>query len=106
MALKKSDIAEATGEEQNETFVIGECLFIRTVTHHLVGRLKRISHLGPYSFLHLEEAAWVADDGRFMDCIESGKLNEVEPVTTGIRVQVAPIVDVYPWNHPLPRQQI
>lgn len=82
-------------------FSKGEIVFLRTVTHHLTGRISDI--IG--KFLVLEDAAWIADDGRFMQCIESGTLNEVEPVTCPVRLNTDCIVDAYPWRHPLPREQ-
>jgi hypothetical protein len=117
--MRKSDVAEAAAQhevanknkqnglfdEQNDTFVIGEPLFIRTITFHMTGKLERISHCGETTFLHLSDAAWIADDGRFTPCIEKGEINEVEPVTCEMRVNVSSIVDVYTWNHPLPRTQ-
>lgn len=56
--------------------MIGEKFFFRTVTYHMTGRVKRL--IG--SIIELENAAWIADSGRFMNCIKEGKLNEVEPV--------------------------
>ena len=58
------------------------------------------------TWLILDEAAWVADSGRWMDAIETGKLNEVEPVTSIVRLNTDAFVDVYCWHHPLPRKQI
>ena len=37
--------------------------------------------------------------------IEDGVLNEVEPVTGRVRVNIGSIIDVYEWRHPLPREQ-
>jgi hypothetical protein len=31
----------------------------------------------------LEDAAWIADTGRFADALKSGKFNEVEPFPDG-----------------------
>jgi len=56
-------------------------------------------------FLILTDAAWIADSGRFMQAIETGELGEVEPVTVPVRVNIASIIDVYHWKHPLPREQ-
>lgn len=79
----------------------GEKVFIRTVTHHLTGRIVDV--IG--DFIVLEDAAWIADDGRFMDCINVGKLNEVEPVNGKVRVNTTSFIDVYEWQHDLPRGQ-
>lgn len=82
-------------------FQVGEKVFIRTVTYHLTGKIK--AHVG--KFLVLEDAAWIADSGRFMAAINDGTLNEVEPVKCDVRVNIDTIVDVYEWAHALPRTQ-
>lgn len=83
-------------------FEIGEAYYIRTVTHHQTGRVKKI--IG--KFLVLEDAAWIADSGRWKDAIESGKLSEVEPVECAVYVNTDSIIDAYDWSHKLPRTQI
>jgi len=106
--MKKSDVVNALMEE-NEVdgcgfpFVIGEKVFIRTVTFHCTGKITGIKKAGDCYFLVLEDAAWVASSGRFSTAIEEGTLDEVEVVSTPIRVNVSSIVDVFHWNHPLPR---
>ena len=103
--MKKSDIVEAIAADEGSTFVIGEQVLIRTVTFYVTGRITRISTTGITTFLHLEDAAWISDTGRFMDAIETGTLGEIEPVTTPVRVNIATAIDVYHWNHPLPKKQ-
>lgn len=56
-------------------FEIGAIYFIRTVTMIQVGRVVAASH----RYLVLEEAAWVAETGRFADALEKWQFNEVEP---------------------------
>lgn len=80
---------------------IEEKLFIRTVTYHSVGRVKRIF---AEEFLELEDASWVADSGRFMNAIKEGILDEVEPVGQ-VYVNIKSIIDFFPWNHELPKEQ-
>ena len=102
--MDKLKLIEAILESKcdaDSAFVIGEKVFIRTVTYHLTGRIVKI--VG--KFLTLADAAWIADDGRFMDCIQNGKLNEVEPVKCEVRVNLGSIIDVYEWAHDLPRCQ-
>lgn len=79
----------------------GECLLIRTVTMTVTGRVVDCSA----SWIMLDSAAWVADTGRFADAIETGKLNEVEPMGDRVRVARGSIVDVAPWRHDLPTTQ-
>jgi len=81
--------------------MIGEKFFFRTVTYHLTGRVKKV--IG--SFLELENAAWIADSGRFMSAIKEGKLSEVEPVGRAF-INLSSLVDFFPWTHPLPEKQV
>lgn len=83
-------------------FELGEKVAIRTVTHYLTGKITKITG----KFLTLSDAAWIADTGRFMNFIEEGKVNEVEPVTSDIRINSDTIIDCYTWRHDLPRKQI
>ena len=85
----------------DEPFVIGESVFIRTVTYHLTGQIVAIKGI----FLVLDKAAWIANDGRFMQSINDGNLQEVEPVNGLVRVNISSIVDVFQWMHELPREQ-
>jgi hypothetical protein len=80
--------------------LVGKKLFMRTVTYHMVGRVEGI--MG--SFLKLKDASWIADSGRFMNAIKEGKLNEVEPVGIAF-VNIESVVDMFPWEHDLPKAQ-
>lgn len=80
--------------------MVGEKFFFRTVTYHLTGRVKKV--MG--SILELENAAWIADSGRFMQAIKEGILSEVEPVGRAF-ISVNSLVDFFPWKHPLPDKQ-
>lgn len=81
--------------------LVGGNVFVRTVTHHYTGRLAAIAD----GFLHLEDAAWIADDGRFATALETGALNEVEPYPRDCYVSVGSVVDLCEWQHDLPRTQ-
>lgn len=92
------------GEEQydlNELDdLIGKNFFFRSVTYHMTGKVT--SRIG--KILKLEQAAWIADSGRFMQAIQNGELSEVEPV--GIMyLNMDTIVDFFPWKHDLPKEQ-
>ena len=80
---------------------VGKKLFIRTVTYHLIGEVK--ARVG--QFFHLKNASWVADSGRFMDALKTGKLSEVEPVGEAF-VNVNSITDMFVWKHVLTQRQI
>lgn len=82
-------------------FEVGKAYFIRTVTYFATGRVKAI--VG--QFLVLDDAAWVADTGRFREAIMKGILNEVEPVEVDMFVNLNSITDAFSWKHKLPREQ-
>lgn len=79
---------------------VGQSIFVRTVTYHLVGRVTKI--VGKLIFL--EDASWVADSGRFMNAIKDGTFDEVEPVGDWF-VNMDSIVDGGLWMHELPTKQ-
>lgn len=82
-------------------FQVGSNYFIRTVTYFSTGKVKAV--VG--QFLVLEEAAWIADTGRFMQAIMEGKLSEVEPVMVDMFINLNSITDAFVWKHKLPREQ-
>ena len=96
----------------SDTFLLndGEQVFIRTVTYHYVGRIEYPSSDDGFAlrqdYIMLADASWVADSGRFFDALRSGTLSEVEPMPHGVLVARASIVDISPWPHKLPDQQI
>lgn len=77
--------------------LVGQELFIRTVTYHMTGKV--VKRMG--AFIQLEDAAWIADSGRFNEAIKDGTLSEVEPVGTAW-VNLSSVVDFFPWKHKLP----
>ena len=89
-------------DERNETYdsFIGKKLFIRTVTYHCIGKVEAI--VG--KFFMLSGGSWIADSGRFMNAIQEGTLDEVEPVGN-MWVSIDAIVDMFPWIHDLPIEQ-
>jgi hypothetical protein len=89
--------------EVSHPYKIGRAYFIRTVTHHLTGRLIKVTA----KELVLEDAAWIADDGRFCEAIADGVLNEIEPFPDGLDVIVGrgSLIDCVEWKHELPRKQ-
>jgi len=81
---------------------VGECVIIRTVTHYFTGRVVSESE----RWIALDEAAWVADTGRFAEALKTGVLAEIEPYPGPCLVAVGAVVDVSPWPHPLPRMVV
>lgn len=80
-------------------FERGTKVFIRTVTFHHVGEVEAVED----GFVKLKGASWVADSGRFGLALEKGELSEVEFVGD-CAVNVATIVDAFPWNHDMPAE--
>lgn len=82
-------------------FEPGNKVFIRTVTYHSVGEVVKTEG----GWLYLKDASWVADSGRFNIALSEGTLSEVE-VVGDLAINVATIVDVFPWRHELPTESI
>ncbi len=80
---------------------VGTKVLIRTVTHYYTGRIVELNA----TEIVLEDAAWIADTGRFATALKDGTLNEVEPYPAGTSVSRGAVVDVSPWNHDLPKAQ-
>ena len=81
-------------------FVTGQAYLIRTVTMAWTGRVRRITG----GFLVLDDAAWIADLGRYNEAVASGSLSEVEPVKGSAFVASPSIVDAVEWKHGLPKE--
>lgn len=111
--MKKVDIDELTiGEVKQLTamfgtnanshsIAVGEPVLIRTVTHYFTGRVRAVTA----SDIVLDDAAWIADTGRFADALKTGKLNEVEPYPSHVIISRGGVIDITPWEHDLPRKQ-
>jgi hypothetical protein len=83
-------------------FAVGTSVFVRTVTMFHTGKVAKVTD----KFLILEDAAWVADTGRFSDALKNGTLSEVEPFPAGpVAVSLGAVVDIAEWKHPLPTAQ-
>lgn len=82
-------------------YEIGKTYFIRTVTFYYTGRLVRVT---PQELV-LDDAAWIADTGRFSDALKTGALSEVEPYPGQAIVNRGAVIDVSPWLHALPRER-
>lgn len=84
-------------------YKIGENYFIRTVTHHHVGRLKAVYELE----LVLEKASWIPDDGVFHKAIQNGEVKEVEPFSHDEDVIIGrgALIDAQIIKWPLPTKQ-
>jgi hypothetical protein len=69
--------ARTSGDDAH--WQVGKPYLIRTVTMIQTGRLVKVTE----KELVLEEAAWIADTGRFSDALVSMSFSEVEPFPDG-----------------------
>ena len=98
---EKQNQSVTNADLPESAFVIGEKYFIRTATYHSIGRLIAIYP----NELMLEDAAWIADSGRFHDALKTGTLSEVEPFVSDLIVSRGGIIDATVWAHDLPLEQ-
>lgn len=85
---------------------VGATYHIRTVSYHYAGVF--VGFNGPNNGeIVLKTAAWIADDGRFMQAIQDGSLSEVEPYpeNTLVSINRTAIVDYCEVTWPTPRSQ-
>ena len=68
----------------NPYMEIGKDFFVRTVTHYFTGRLVWVGE----KEIVFEDAAWIADTGRFNEFLEGKTVNEVEPFPKGSKVMI------------------
>ena len=85
----------------SHSFIVGQQYMIRTVTFFYTGLLEAVTD----SDLVLSKAAWIADTGRWADCLTTGKLNEVEPFAGDVIIPRGVVVDATIWGHALPEAQ-
>ena len=72
-------VAPSTQVAQQEVWEVGKTYLIRTVTMIDTGRLVAVT---PQELV-LEDAAWIADTGRFADALTNAEFAEVEPFPPG-----------------------
>ena len=100
-AKELSELFAAKGECIDSPFEVGKQYLIRTVTHIQTGLCsKRCGN-----FVFLTDAAWIADTGRFSNCLKEGEFSEVEPYPSGVWVNSGSIIDFAEFGHSLPRSQ-
>lgn len=80
---------------------LGAKVLVRTVTYFYSGRVILLT---PQEIV-LDDAAWIADTGRFSTALKNGTFNEVEPFHAPVSINRAAVVDATAWAHELPREQ-
>lgn len=94
-------MAGCSSVQNDIPLTIGESYFFRTVTYHYVGRAVKVEG----DFIFLEDAAWVADSGRFYNALKDCEFKEIEPYPNGTRVNIKSVVDFCKWHGDLPLEQ-
>ncbi len=69
----------ASQARDDGAWVVGKNYLIRTVTMIDTGRLVKVTE----HELVLEDAAWIADTGRFAQAVEKAEFGEIEPFPSG-----------------------
>lgn len=90
---------QASHDADDGPWKVGNCYLIRTVTMTWTGRVIAVHP----TELVLEDAAWIADTGRFSEATTEDSLNEVEPVSGPVVIGRQAVVDARSWTTPLPR---
>lgn len=75
---------KVVSQSDNPFMIPGKDYFIRTVTHYFTGRLVWVGD----KELAFEDAAWIADTGRFNEFLQGKTVNEVEPFPKGSTILV------------------
>lgn len=82
-ALLKSETSITCSSPEHKCmshpYEVGKPYLIRTVTMIDIGRIVEVTE----NEIVLEDAAWIADTGRFSDALKSCNFNEVEPFPDG-----------------------
>jgi hypothetical protein len=83
-------------------FEKGKAYFIRTVTHHYIGKVVDVRE----QCVIVNNCVWVADDGRFHKFLkgEWDESSEREPYPPELEVMVffGAMVDASEWKHEIP----
>jgi len=77
--IKQLTAAIGAKPTDNSAWEVGKIYLIRTVTMIDTGRLVAVTD----HELVIEDAAWIADTGRFSDAVASATFGEVEPFPAG-----------------------
>lgn len=95
------EIQSFFGDDKKSPVEIGKAYLFRTVTHIEVGRVTKICG----DFVTLEDASWIADTGRYHNCLRDGVFSEVEPYPISSTVNLGSLINFAPWPHGLPKEQ-
>lgn len=99
-------VPRSSGEHSDYlSLLIGKNVFVRTATYAYTGRLIAVTDRD----LALEDAAWIADSGRWATTLKNGFGDnaEIEPYPDGhpVVIERTCLIETTLWPHPLPREQ-
>ena len=77
---------------QKHPYTLKKQWFVQTATHYFVGLLSAVTD----GELILDEAAWVADTGRFNEFMKTGAASELEPCNGPVVVNRGAIIAAMP----------
>jgi hypothetical protein len=77
---------------QKHPYTLGKQWFVQTATLYLVGVMKAVTD----GELVLDDAAWVADTGRFNEFMKTGTPNELEPCNGPVVINRGAIICAMP----------
>jgi hypothetical protein len=85
-------------------FLVGQAYYVETFGKFFVGR---VSHLTGTT-VTLDQAAWVAQTGRYSEFLAKGRADgmEVEPMGDGLELSLAYISVKRPWPHKLFKEAV
>lgn len=102
LSQEKQELVVGSAESMQTIPVeVGKAYLFRTVTHIEVGKVKSVDGV----FITLENASWIADTGRYHDCLVKGVFSEVEPYPLTTTINSASLINFAPWPHKLPTEQ-
>jgi hypothetical protein len=98
--MKKAVAKAVAKKTKAASWTLGQSYLIRTVTFTWTGRLVLVTD----QELVLEDAAWIADTGRYHKATTIESLSEIEPRDGQVIIGRGSVVDAVLWLGPLPRQ--
>jgi hypothetical protein len=94
MELSLKDVKELIGAESKVNPFsrwFGKNVFIRSVTHHYTGKIVEL--IGDTCAV-LDKAAWIADDGRFQNALQTADFSEVELFKNPVGLNWGAVLDI------------
>lgn len=103
---KGDGIQQSSKKKSNNSLIeVGKSYLFRTVTHIELGEVDTIDG----DLVKIINASWIPDTGRYHDALKNGiesQLNsEIEPYPEFSIINLGSLINISPYNHPLPTEQ-